>query len=250
MITSVQTAAARRLHSQALGRRVATKASKSRTARDSAARQTNQEQRPAISRAPARIKQHAGSAGAAALARSDRALVDRCLAGDSSAWTQLYEQFHSSLLLSIRVLLGASGAQRDLVDEIGAKVWFAVVDRDGQRLGHFDGERGCRLSTFLAGLARNEIARYFRAERQRNLRETQFCRNSEKVMSDCQWHSETGMSTAVTEFLATLTPRERDYCQEHLLGAGRPSPIDYSDANRWQLNHRVRLKLWAFLDNL
>ncbi|HZZ78694.1 MAG TPA: hypothetical protein VFE62_09255, partial [Gemmataceae bacterium] len=103
------------------------------------------------------------SKAATALARADRALVDCCLAGNRSAWTRLYDQCHSSLLLSIRILLGVNAIHQDLVDEIGAKVWFAVIDRNGQLLGRFDGERGCRLSTFLAGLAKNEISRHFRA---------------------------------------------------------------------------------------
>lgn len=161
----------------------------------------------------------------------------------------MYDQCHSSLLLSIRILLGVNAIHQDLVDEIGAKVWFAVIDRNGQLLGRFDGERGCRLSTFLAGLAKNEISRHFRAERQRNLRETQVCRHREKMVSDCAWHSVAGLSTAVAEFLLTLTPSEREYCLGHLLAVDGAALKEYSDANRWQLNHRVQMKLWAFLEN-
>jgi DNA-directed RNA polymerase specialized sigma24 family protein len=184
---------------------------------------------------------------ALASARADRALVDRCLNGDKASWTKIYNQFHSSLLLAIRILLGRNAVRQDLVDEIAAKVWFAVVDREGQLLARFDSERACRLSTFLAGLARNEISRYFRSERRRNIRETQVCRHRERIASDSHWESVFGLGTAVKEFLATLTPSERDYCEEHLLAVNDSPPKDYSDANRWQLNHRVRVKLCAFV---
>ena len=153
------------------------------------------------------------------------------------------------MLLAIRILLGQNAVRQDLVDEIAAKVWFAVIDREGQLLARFDAERACRLSTFLAGLARNEISRHFRAERRRNIRETQVCRHRERMASDSHWESISGLSTAVKEFLATLTPSEREYCEEHLLAVGNVLPKGYSDANRWQLNHRVRVKLWAFVSS-
>ena len=51
----------------------------------------------------------------------------------------------------------------------------------------------------------------------------------------------------MSEFLATLTPRERTYCERCLLDANVSLREAYSDANRWQLHRRVRLKLDAFL---
>ena len=179
--------------------------------------------------------------------QSDRALVDRCLEGDKSAWTRLYNQFQTPLMLAVRILLGRQAARHDLVEEIAAKVWFAVLDHDGKLLDRFDCARGCRLSTFLAGLAKNEISRYFRAERRRNMRETQVCRHRKNVAPDCHWHSMVGLTAAVAEFIATLTPREREYCEEFLLTRSSELLEDLSDTNRWQLQHRVREKLWTFV---
>ncbi|MBI2826666.1 MAG: hypothetical protein HYX69_18490 [Planctomycetia bacterium] len=179
----------------------------------------------------------------------DRSLVERCLDGDHSAWNELYDEFHEPLVLSIQLLLGRSAKRQDLVDDIAAKVWFTVVDEEGKLLGRFDASRGCRLSTFLAGIARNEISGYFRAERRRAIREARACRHREKSVGDSHWHNLLGLSSALTEFLGTLSPREREYCEGHLLAQSRQAGADYSAANRWQLHHRVRSKLWAFLDN-
>lgn len=179
--------------------------------------------------------------------QTDRNLIDRCLSGDRVAWERLYDQFHAPLLLAIRIFLGRSGSRHDLVDDIAAKVWFTVIDRQAQMLDRFDSDRGCRLSTFLASIAKNEVLQYFRAERRRNARETQACRGREGADTDSRWNSLSGVNAAVTEFLATLTPREREYCEGYLL-ALRDIPADgYSNENRWQLNHRVRSKLAAFL---
>jgi DNA-directed RNA polymerase specialized sigma24 family protein len=182
-------------------------------------------------------------------ARKDKALVDRCLGGDSAAWAALYDQFHEAMLRAIRALLGRNATRHDVVDEIAARVWFAVIDHDGRLLRRFDGERGYRLSTFLSGLAKNEISRHYRTERRRNVRETQVCLSQSGSTSDAHVNSVTGLTTAVSDFLATLTPRERQYCLEVLLANGEQIDDVYSDANRWQLNHRVRSKLSLFLNN-
>ncbi len=179
--------------------------------------------------------------------RSDRNLIDRCLSGDRAAWERLYDQFHAPLLLAIRIFLGRSGARHDLVDDIAAKVWFTVIDRQAQMLDRFDSDRGCRLSTFLASIAKNEVLQYFRAERRRSARETQACRGREGADNNSRWNSVSGVNAAVTEFLATLTPREREYCEGHLLAIRDVPAEGYSNENRWQLNHRVRSKLSAFL---
>ena len=181
--------------------------------------------------------------------QSDRALIERCLSGEPTAWTTLYEQCHAPLVQSVRALLGRNAVHHDVVDEIAARVWFAVIDRDGQLLNRFDGQRGCRLSTFLAGLAKNEISRHYRTERRRNARETEVCRSRSKVLADSHLDSRLGLTVAVSSFLATLTSSERSYCQDFLLNTDEELRQVYSDTNRWQLNHRVRLKLGSFLSN-
>lgn len=177
----------------------------------------------------------------------DRQLIDRCLTGDQHAWTDLYRQFHDSLILSIQVLLGRDACRHDLVEDIAAKVWFMSVDNEGALLRQFDAERGCRLSTYLACIARFEIASHFRSERRRAVREAHACRQRSSVTDDSHLHGPMGIGIALREFLATLSPRESEFCSNYLL-TSEPAEGDYSAANRWQLRHRVRVKLWAFLE--
>jgi DNA-directed RNA polymerase specialized sigma24 family protein len=196
-------------------------------------------------RAPSASEQ-SGDQATRAAARADRLLIDRCLTGDELAWQDLYAEFHSPLLLAIRILLGRSAARHDLVDDIAQKVWCTVVDRKAELLSRFDAERGYRLSTFLAGLAKNEISRHFRAEWRRSLRETHASRAQHADVGGL-WRGVGGLNSAMTEFLATLTPRELGYCQQHLLSLADTASEEISDVNRWQLHRRVRLKLCAFL---
>jgi DNA-directed RNA polymerase specialized sigma24 family protein len=179
---------------------------------------------------------------------ADRRLVDRCLAGDVAAWDQLYGQCQPPLLLAIRVFLGANSRKQDLIEDIAAKVWFTVIDGQSELLNRFDAQRGCRLTTFLAGVAKNEISRYLRAERRRQNREAIASRARLGATRHSAWESLLGADIALTEFLATLTPREREFCEGHLLARQDLADGEYSQANRWQLQHRVRRKLWQFLE--
>ena len=60
----------------------------------------------------------------------------------SAAWParwphgrRLYAQCHEPLLLSIRIMLGPRNTDANLVDEIAARVWYALVANDGELLG-------------------------------------------------------------------------------------------------------------------
>lgn len=152
-------------------------------------------------------------------------------------------------MLAIQVLLGRDARRHDLVDDIAAKIWLMAIDNEGALLAQFDVDRGCRLSTFLASIARNEIASHFRSERRRILREAHACRHRAKVASDSHLQSPIGIGIALREFLSTLSPRENDFCKSHLLAIPSESAEAYSATNRWQLQHRVRLKLWDFLEH-
>lgn len=183
-------------------------------------------------------------------ALADRKLIDRCLQKDQLAWNELYGQFHNSLILAIRVLLGRNASRFDLVDDIAAKVWYMAIDHEGALLDQFDAQRGCRLSTYLAGIARHEIASHFRSERRRALREMDACRQRSSVSNDSHLQTPIGIGIALREFLSTLSPRENEFCSSHLLATPDESDVTYSAANRWQLQRRVRVKLWAFLESV
>lgn len=200
-------------------------------------------------RTPRSKSARGGDDSRAKRATADRQLVDRCLAGDGAAWNALYNQVHPGLLLAIQVMLGGGAYHYDLVDDIAAKVWFIAIDHDGALLRKFDGNRRCRLSTYLAGIAKKEISRHFRSERRRTFRETHATQHRAQVTTDSHWQTSFGIGTALAEFMATLTPREREFCQRHLLSRSETLARELSPANRWQLQHRVRSKLWEFLDN-
>lgn len=169
--------------------------------------------------------------------------------GDRSAWSQIYAECHRPLELAIRIMLGRQASRHDLIDEIAARVWFSVVDRDCELLDRFDADRGCRLATFLAGIARNEISNHFRAERRRKRREAMAPSNRSEVVSSVNsvYWSVANVDAMLGEFLVTLSPREREYCERHLLGINDFEPTEFSSTNRWQLQRRIRQKLWRYL---
>lgn len=176
--------------------------------------------------------------------RADAKLVARCVAGEPAAWEMLYAQCHDSLCTGIRSMLRGSSFDDNLVDEIAARVWYALIDKDGQRLAKYSPTRGARVITYIRGIARDEIGRHYRAEVRRRRRET-VAAESRAPAADS---SDAASSPEVGEFLDTLTPAERDFCCEVLYG---DEPIceqtSRSQASVWQLTHRVYKKLTGFL---
>src|SRR5207245_1541003 len=79
------------------------------------------------------------------LVHRDGRLIDRCLAGDVSVWSEIYHEFHDPLLVSIRRYLNRAGQDSNLVEEIAARVWYALIKNGFQLLAKFDVSRGCRL---------------------------------------------------------------------------------------------------------
>lgn len=175
---------------------------------------------------------------------ADRALIEACLKGEPAAWTRLYECFHDPLLAAIRGFLRDAATDLSLVDEIAARVWYALVRDDAELLARFDVDRGCRLITFLSVLAKSEARQYFRSERRRRSRE-------EKVSRPEMESEEIDLSFSTVsheEFLASLSPSERAYFTSVLIaGDGEDASDEYSLGNAWQLRHRVRKKLTQFL---
>ena len=183
---------------------------------------------------------------ASSLVAEDRQLVERCLAGEIAAWSEMYRQFHERLLSSIRSMLGRQGQDTNLVDEIAARVWYALVKNNHELLAKFDASRGCRLSTFLFVLAKNETRVLFRSERRR--------RNREQVASRSEMEGSAssllGDRLADEEFLVTLSPAEKTFYLDVLVA--RPAEREqaqqaYSSEYLWQLRHRVRKKLERFI---
>lgn len=177
----------------------------------------------------------------------DQQLVDRCLAGEVAAWEALYSQCHGALLASIRVLLGHGASDQNLVDEIAARVWYAVVADDGELLTRYEAARGARVITFLRAIAKDLVARHFRSERRRLQRET------EALLEKPQHDTARGASpiTSLAGFLSTLSPLERTFCDDFLLATpskdGGNSRHTYSETYIRQLSSRIQRKLLGFV---
>jgi len=176
-------------------------------------------------------------------ALADRRLVERCLAGDVTAWEELYRQCHGPLCAAIKSLI-VPDRDPNLIDEIAACVWYALVKNDGEMLERFDPRRDLRLTSFLRGLARIEIMQYFRAEQRRRIREAAAGRLPRNVapLSNCQ------VNALLNEFTATLTIGEQQFLEEYLLSPTQEEDTaECSIANVWQRRRRIRMKLLAFL---
>jgi DNA-directed RNA polymerase specialized sigma24 family protein len=175
-------------------------------------------------------------------------LVERCINGEVAAWEEIYNKCHAPLCATIRVHLGRLGSDPHLVDEMAARVWFALVDRDGMQLTKFNVKRGSLL-TFIRLLARKEISHHFRTE-QRRLK-NEFASLIDKNRTESVSRSES-LPSMFAEFLTSLTPRERDFCYEYLQVSAEDNPMrsenSYSSANVWQLTRRIYKKFLSFID--
>lgn len=189
--------------------------------------------RPSVS--PSNLSAAAPLGAISVLVQQDRQLVDRCVMGEPAAWDELYRKFHGGLLHSIRQLFGGREWDANVVEEVAARVWYAVVANQGELLGRFDPQRGCRLATFLAAIARSQALGMFRAERRRRRRERVAVRRDNHESSDNAW---------IQEFHDGLTPREKQFLDQSLLSVDGEQ---FTAANTWQLRSRIRSKLRKFL---
>jgi len=177
---------------------------------------------------------------------ADVALAKRCVAGEVAAWEQLYGQCHDTLLGTIRKMLGPHGADFSSVDEIAARVWYALVANDGELLRRYSPKYGARLGTFMRALAKDEISRHLRAERRRRKRE----RRAAVKKSSREQSVAAEMNASLSEFLVTLSPAERGFADSYLLApANQPLPVAEPRppaTSFWRLTSRIRKKLIDF----
>ena len=174
---------------------------------------------------------------------SERQLVDHCVAGDCAAWDRLYRQCHSPLLSSIRAIVGPL-CDSNLVEEVEARVWYSLAADSARLLDRFEPERAS-LNTYLSTMARSEAGSYLRSEQRRHRREQVAARRAPAASES----SLLELAQSIDEFVSTLSPREKEFCDEVLLSSSCQETEDgFSRANRWQLHHRVYRKLLQFLD--
>ncbi len=179
---------------------------------------------------------------------ADFDLAQRCVRGDVAAWNDIYAQNHDRLCRSIRILLG-SLCDANLVDEIAARVWYALVENDGKLLERYKPARKASLITFMRAVARDVIHRYIRTEVRRRQREAASLRQK----SAGRGIAREVITDSLNDFLATLTPREQKFCHEFLLQPREEGPIEGSDSanisavNIWQRTRRLYVKMIDFL---
>jgi DNA-directed RNA polymerase specialized sigma24 family protein len=179
--------------------------------------------------------------------KADGLLAQRCIAGEVSAWEELYHKCHDPLRVSIRIQLGRSGSDSQLVDEMAARVWYALVDRDGLQLTKYKSSRGS-LMTFIRLIARKEVSHYFRSEQRRLKNELAgFTRGNREAFVQ----RGESISTMLAEFMTSLTPREREFCYEYLQISSddrrSTRETNYSPANIWQLTRRIYKKFLTYI---
>jgi DNA-directed RNA polymerase specialized sigma24 family protein len=178
--------------------------------------------------------------------QQDRDLVVRCLRGDVVAWQEMYQVCQPQLLITVRSLLKPSGGNLNLAEEIASRVWLSLVNTNGNLLKRYDAHRGCRLTTFIAALARNELLEYWRAERRLRSREQDAIRRRPKVRP-AEMDS---FNVIWEEFVETLTQREREFLEQVLLAPPSQSQgKKISQTNLWQLRSRVLAKLKHYSTN-
>jgi hypothetical protein len=172
------------------------------------------------------------------LLTEEERLVSRCLRVDAAAWRSLFQLYHPKLLIIIKFLIG-DGSGTEQAEEIAAAVWSSLCSEGYSRLRRYDPRTG-RLLTYLAAMARREIWKERRSERSRYSRECSVARK------EAIWE-EVGRELALTEFLATLTRREREFFLSELLSQTEPTvrpPI--SATYGWQLRRRVLKKFRTY----
>jgi hypothetical protein len=171
------------------------------------------------------------------MSADEAGLLDRCLRGDDDAWKTLFKNYHPKLVEYISLLHGAS---REQAEEVAACVWCAFwcggSDHFHRCHAHARG-----LLNYFKSMARVEMWRRRRSEKSRRFRESKAARNEST-------RDEVGRGLVLQEFLATLTPREHEYCMSILhnqSGSDRRSEV--SDCNRWKLRSRVMKKFRSYM---
>ncbi|MCO6454701.1 MAG: hypothetical protein J5I93_05300 [Pirellulaceae bacterium] len=176
--------------------------------------------------------------------RAERYLVERCLAGETGAWDELYLLYHELLLAAVRLMFGPRHWDPNVVEEVAAQVWYAVVSNNAELLAQFDPDRGVRLITYLATIARSKASTMFRAEKRRRSREWQA--HQARVPAA----SERGdfPQLQFDEFRSTLTARERDFFDSELMNTDSEQACEsFTAASRWQLRSRIQNKLRRYV---
>jgi DNA-directed RNA polymerase specialized sigma24 family protein len=175
---------------------------------------------------------------------TEAALLARCLAGEAAAWKNFYDTHTPHFCRLVRYFLAKNQRNAETVDEIVARVWYALVCDDSRLLRRCLHCQSTCPRCFLAGVVRTEVRRYVRSEMDR-------ARHGERFAQCCRGcaaspPSNLEVAALLNEFATTLNAKELDFLESYLLS--QPSANGgLSDANVWQRRRRLRVKLKRFL---
>ena len=159
--------------------------------------------------------------------------------------------FPYTTLFRSKFLVRADAKDAHLVEELAARVWYALLRNRARLLARYDPERDSSLGAFLMGLARIEWMRHRRAERRRRSHEVSGGLRTLEEPRTTDWE----VSAMIQEFALTLTPGEKDFMEDYLTTPqedqeDRQQNSKLSPSNIWQRRHRLRMKLEAFLEEM
>ena len=172
---------------------------------------------------------------------SDAQLLSRCLAGHQEAWAELYRMCQPVLLQQIKSWLGPLRACGELAEEIAARVWLKLVERNHLRLSKFDPNRGVKVTTFLVALARYEHLMMVRERNRRSKRELQ------RAMAMPSITVEDHLSVEIGEYLEILDAMEKAHVVGRLIGMPSISADPETQSNDRRLNRNLLNKLRAHM---
>src|SRR5271157_5759933 len=92
-------------------------------------------------------------------------LVARCLRGEDTAWEMMFHHYHPRLVSIIKAEMNWQ-CSTDQAEEIAASIWCSLCSEAYSRLRRYDPQVG-RLLTYLRALARREIWKRTREEKNR-----------------------------------------------------------------------------------
>ena len=187
--------------------------------------------------------------------QADVTLVRQCVAGDVAAWEYLVSEYQGFLTSAVGSLLRAWKTDVSAAEDVVARTWLALVDRDGELLTKYDPSRGVRLRFFLLAIAKDLARRYVRTEtrhtraQNRGRKRRDWCFQEEIVLD----------SVMLSEFWNTLSEGEQAFFAEHLTpddpqSIGLPAeatqrredPPEVTDNAAYCFRHRIRKKLLKF----
>ena len=167
-------------------------------------------------------------------------LVQRCLEGDQLAWHTLQDHYGGLVHRAVCRLVGPRAAAGLVVEEITARVWVGLFDRNCRRLRAFDPRRG-PLAHYLVALARAEV----RGERRRRRKVHVSLRDWELVETNASGDT---MRLIFDEYLSTLPAKQKRFFERHLLQrAPENGAENLSAACIWKRKERSYKSLRAFL---